>query len=429
MAFDTYGLTLASAVASAGTITVAYKANRSAGSYTDGRNHKLMAMQAVFTSPKDFTVAFGASSGVITYNGSTTIPAGTTIFVQFDRVGDDEGGPYRTIRKVSDEVRPAPVYLIDLGSPLTLDADGIFDGVAAEDAALSYGTGDFKSTYDEENGLDVPRALTLVGSSSADQVCTITGEDVDGNVVVENLTANGATPVLGTKAFKKITTMAVAVGTASQTLDLGWGDVLGLPCRVPDASYIVGELKDGALLARKPGKVYLMDQRSWTRRSATGLNFMSPVAGTISKIDHDRDEGGITLQRCGHVESRHHSGHGLSVTVANSSARGGVRTAKLRPRARHMALRSGDGSMCRVQALRLASQHDIFVVSRSIWRQRIRWTGLSWLRTTRRLPPPRATPEGPTIRRRLATAPWRSCFWRLCLIRPTPAWRSSQAES
>ena len=63
--------------------------------------------------------------------------------------------------------------------------------------------------------------------------------------MVESLTGNGTTPVLGKKAFKKITTVVAAIGTASQVFDLGFGDVLGLPQYLSEAGCVVKEVENG----------------------------------------------------------------------------------------------------------------------------------------------------------------------------------------
>jgi len=133
MSFDVVTTSLASAVASAGTITLAYPTGRSAGDYTGAHAHKMYAMGANFAAPNDFTVAFGATI-VVTYNGSTTIPAGTTVRFQFDQLGSDDG-----VNEVilPNNLVPARLHLIDLGAPITLDADGLIKAATSTELPRS----------------------------------------------------------------------------------------------------------------------------------------------------------------------------------------------------------------------------------------------------------------------------------------------------
>jgi hypothetical protein len=51
--------------------------------------------------------------------------------------------------------------------------------------------------------------------------------------MMETLTLNGTTPVLGLKAFRRISRVTGAV-TASTTINVGWGNKLGLPYKLQD---------------------------------------------------------------------------------------------------------------------------------------------------------------------------------------------------
>ena len=143
------------------------------------------------------------------------------------------------------------VQIVTLGSPTALDADGIWDGVSATSSATSYTSADFKNTFDGSSTsltstkgmIDAPygRVLTAVGSSGSDHVCTITGRDYLGQIMVEQLTLSGTSPIYGQKAFKFVDTLAIATGAASDTADFGWSDVLGLPYT---ATQIIGWTED-----------------------------------------------------------------------------------------------------------------------------------------------------------------------------------------
>ncbi|BAQ16102.1 hypothetical protein [Methyloceanibacter caenitepidi] len=91
MAFDVYTQTLTAAVVDDGTITFSYASGRVFGDYAAGG--ALLAvptLQNVFTEDDDeIDVSYGASSIVVTYKGSTTIPKGTTVKFQATRDAAD----------------------------------------------------------------------------------------------------------------------------------------------------------------------------------------------------------------------------------------------------------------------------------------------------------------------------------------------------
>jgi len=126
---------------------------------------------------------------------------------------------------------------IDLGSPVTADADGIVDGAASvTNATVTLTTGDLLLTT-----LDAPRNLTYVGgATTVTQVVTAIGTDVYGEAMTEAVTMNGTTTVLGNKAFSGVSSVVIAPGDG--TVDVGFGTKLGLPFRVSSNAQIVGGL-------------------------------------------------------------------------------------------------------------------------------------------------------------------------------------------
>jgi hypothetical protein len=143
------------------------------------------------------------------------------------------------------------VHIISLGAPAALDADGIWDGVSATNSATSYTSADYKTTFDGSSTsltstsgmIDATygRVLTAVGSAGSDHVLTISGKDYLGQPLEENLTLSGTSPIYGQKAFKFVDGLAIATGAASDTCDIGWSDVLGLPYT---ATQIIGWKED-----------------------------------------------------------------------------------------------------------------------------------------------------------------------------------------
>lgn len=243
MAFSTITQVLASAVATGGTFTVGYPTGTLKGDFQRGVAHK-MAIFAnwggdIISSPTTFTVSLGNTSATITYNGATTLPAGSTVIVQLDKGGPNsyregieaQGFPQRT--------RPVETFLIDLGTPITADADGIFASASITSASpITTMTGAL--AVSGAVSLDVPRNVVAAWTNTA--VMTVTGYDEFGVLMVES-SASG-TSMTGVKAFKRVTQIAVSANVTSCTV--GTGDVLGLPVRLPNAVHIIKEIQDFA---------------------------------------------------------------------------------------------------------------------------------------------------------------------------------------
>jgi hypothetical protein len=278
--FDTIpAFSLASALAASGTLTVAYPSGRSKGNYSlsGGRHVLIVRGSTTYYAPDDFTLTFNANASSITLTwgaGKPTLAAGTTVTLQIERAGQDDGRP-------NDPANPAKMvdarhWLIDLGSPNILDADGIAasQSVAAGasfllNGALLSGTSMI---------LDVPR--NVVAAWTTTSVLTITGKDEYGNVMVEK-SASG-TSHTGKKAFKEITSVSSTAAITSATV--GTGDVLGLPVFVGDAALIKGEMLDGALVSGFGNSKIVLTSRFADISTAESIWFSSPVAGKITKI-------------------------------------------------------------------------------------------------------------------------------------------------
>ena len=129
--------------------------------------------------------------------------------------------------------------IVSLGAPATLDADGIWDGVSATNSATAFTSADYKSTFDGSSTsltstageIDSPygRTLSCTGSAGSDHVCTISGRDYLGQAMKESITLSGTGVIAGLKAFKYVDSIAIATGAASDTVDVGWADLLGIP--------------------------------------------------------------------------------------------------------------------------------------------------------------------------------------------------------
>jgi hypothetical protein len=317
MSFRTTETTLSAAVATSGTFTVSYPAGTQAGSFAGAHGHRMWANghQKTYVAPDGFSLSFGASSITVTYLGTTSLQAGSRVRLQLDLLGDDDRAPEKALTLVN--VKKANVVLLDLGSPITLDADGI----AASQTVTGAGTAFVINGALASNAavdLDVPRNVVAAWTNTA--ILTITGKDVDGNTVVEK-SASG-TSHTGKKAFKRITSVTTSATVTSATV--GTGVVIGLPRYVPDASYILAELKNGVSLPRRPGMVVLTGTILEANvDTPLAYNFVSPVAGVIRKLSTVASAT-VTTGGAFTVEVNTVAVTGLTVTVANSAAAGEI---------------------------------------------------------------------------------------------------------
>lgn len=238
MSFKTIEHTLSAAVADNGTFTVNYPAGFSAGSFSGGHAHKMWAagLQVMLSAPADFTLTFGASEITVTYLGSTTLPAGSRVNIQADVYGADDREPDKVALPVN--VVRAPVVRVDLGAPDADDNNGYCASQSVSAAAAA--SLDGALVVAGVGTPDVPRNVVAAWTGTA--VLTVTGTDVDGNVVVEK-SASG-TSLTGKKAFKTVTAVSPSANVTGLTV--GTGDVLGLPIYVPGSAYVLQEMEDGA---------------------------------------------------------------------------------------------------------------------------------------------------------------------------------------
>lgn len=315
-------VSLASAVASAGNITVNYPAGTTAGTFA-AYGHEMFArgLQRMFKQDLgEISVAFGASSITLTYNGSTSIPANTVVDVQLNIAGTDDA-PADLVG--AERTRYSPIVEVDLGAPDAADPNGVVESQDLTSAGV-YSVLAFNGVYGDPYGnakavLDVPR--NVVAAWTTEAVLTVTGKDEYGDVIVES-SASG-TSFTGKKAFKEITDVSVSASVTGLTV--GTGDVLGLPVYVDKVEKVLAEMQDGVLLSRfDNGKILIPFSINATDLAAgTAANLVAPCAGYITGIKTVVQEaigtgGAIT------VELNTTTVTGLSVTIADSDAAGVV---------------------------------------------------------------------------------------------------------
>lgn len=127
-------------------------------------------------------------------------------------------------------------YEVDFLTPIAAVATGILN---AQSIAAAVDTTTFGSdTADAPFG----RNITVVASGAATSNVTVYGRDYLGQGMAESFTLNGATPVLGNKAFKWVDRITAGV-TGGTTINVGFGGKLGLPYRM---SNVVEETANGA---------------------------------------------------------------------------------------------------------------------------------------------------------------------------------------
>lgn len=320
MSFKVVSVVLASAVASAGTFTAAYPDGTSAGDFaTYGHSMFARGLQSKFTQDAgQMSVSFGATEITVTYSGSTSIPAGTTVTCEFNQRGANDGKAPEWLSGMKRLSFLSPIR-IDLGSPDVADDNGVAASQSvAEDAAFSLNGA---LVVDGEAVFDVPRNVVAAWTTNAQ--ITVTGEDEYGNVVVEQSSA-ATTSLTGKKAFKKVT--SVTSDTAITSATVGTGDVLGLPVFVERVGSILTELKNGVAIPNVGGKVVYLTGTILEADVDTPapLNMVSPVAGFVRKVSVISAADGVTTGGAFTVEINGTAIDGLSVVVANSAVEGEV---------------------------------------------------------------------------------------------------------
>lgn len=244
--FVVISTTVSAAVASGATITMNYPAPYNAGDFYNSTAHVLNVRghQTTYNNPTDFTVAFNQASLVVTYNGTTAIPANTVVQLQAEIQGQDDRETYRGPNSLIKRAVQAPIMLVNLGMPTTVVTTAVAAAQAVAGAANLTLNGTLATagvvTFDQA------RAVQMVSSNAGDttQTAAITGTDEYSVAMHETLTFNGTTVVTGKKAWKTITAVAIsAVMTGNASM--GNSTTLGIPIYLPEASAVCKESLDG----------------------------------------------------------------------------------------------------------------------------------------------------------------------------------------
>jgi hypothetical protein len=182
---------------------------------------------------------------------------------------------------------------VNFGAPAAANATYIVSGqsIAANN-----------TNFDVSSVVAVPdlygRNVQVVASGAATSTVTINGWDYLGQPISETLTLNGATPVLGNKAFKYFNFLAWTL-TAGTTINVGTGAKLGLPYKAIRAIYEIG---NGALAAAgtlqapsvtDPQTATTTDPRGMytTTTTMNGTNIISGVFNMLNDVNTANNGG------------------------------------------------------------------------------------------------------------------------------------------
>ena len=123
--------------------------------------------------------------------------------------------------------------------PAAIVADRYFASAAMHNGAYTVANGGIPGDGLAHN---VTCAQTAVDAEDTNGILTITGLDVDGKTITEDITPNAGVTVQGTKAFKKVTSIVGSgwvAGGGDDTIVIGFGELVGLPDLVAAASDIL----------------------------------------------------------------------------------------------------------------------------------------------------------------------------------------------
>jgi len=86
------------------------------------------------------------------------------------------------------------------------------------------------------NPMPYARNVTVVASASTGENAKVIvhGTNIADKPISEEFALTGTTPVVGSLAFKTITKIVLPVAAGSETIDVGWGDKIGLPFIMSD---------------------------------------------------------------------------------------------------------------------------------------------------------------------------------------------------
>ena len=103
------------------------------------------------------------------------------------------------------------------------DADGLLDGIALTAAA--------QTITEFLSEMPYARNITVVASDSTGENAKVVvhGTNIKNEAISEEFTLAGTSAKVGNKAFKTVTKITLPIAVGTETIDVGWGDKIGLP--------------------------------------------------------------------------------------------------------------------------------------------------------------------------------------------------------
>ncbi len=149
---------------------------------------------------------------------------------------------YVKAMKYAADVHDDGFYKLSFGAPAVSDPDGIIDGVTIT-GGVTISPSSFVGAVVAVSDAPWGRNVIIDASAANSPDCHIYGFDYLGQAMIETIAFNGTTAVDGVKAFMRVTKVVAETGITG-TMDLGFGDVLGLPYKTIK---VEAELEDGVL--------------------------------------------------------------------------------------------------------------------------------------------------------------------------------------
>jgi len=183
---------------------------------------------------------------------------------------------------------------VNFGAPIAAVATSVMNAQSIAAASTFFDLSTVTATADAYG-----RNLTVVASGAATSNVTIYGWDYLGQPMFESFTLNGATPVVGGKAFKSLNYATWGL-TAGTTINVGWGSKLGLPYKAIRCAY---EIANAALAAAgtlqapsttDPATGTTTDPRGMytTTTAMNGTNIISAVFNMMNDVNTS-NRGGL----------------------------------------------------------------------------------------------------------------------------------------
>ena len=147
-----------------------------------------------------------------------------------------------------DGATPDEASAIDVALPVHYQITPAAKSATAVHAAIAM-TAAAKVVTTAITNPDVPRVVTIKGNASGiTGNVVITGTNAAGAAITDTIALNGATEVVGAKAFKTATQIDLPAEThaGTDTVSIGCADIFGLPHIVYNALMLLVKIFDGS---------------------------------------------------------------------------------------------------------------------------------------------------------------------------------------